>query len=124
MQRRDFIKYTAALGAISALPGWSKAAFAATPQTLPIPALLTPDAQSRITLRVQAGTSTFAGKNATTWGYNGNLLGPAIKLRKGKTVTVEINNRLAEETTIHWHGLEVPGEVDGQERRHLRDDHC
>ncbi|MBV7406464.1 multicopper oxidase CueO [Enterobacter sp. ENT03] len=113
MQRRDFIKYSAALGAISALPGWTKAAFAATPQTLPIPALLTPDAQSRIQLRVQAGTSTFAGKTATTWGYNGNLLGPAIKLRKGKTVTVEINNRLAEETTIHWHGLEVPGEVDG-----------
>jgi FtsP/CotA-like multicopper oxidase with cupredoxin domain len=51
--------------------------------------------------------------NATTWGYNGNLLGPALQLRKGKAVTVDIHNTLAEETTLHWHGLEVPGEVDG-----------
>jgi blue copper oxidase len=41
------------------------------------------------------------------------LLGPALQLRKGKAVTVDIHNTLAEETTLHWHGLEVPGEVDG-----------
>jgi blue copper oxidase len=55
----------------------------------------------------------FGEHNATTWGYNGNLLGPALQLRKGKAVTVDIHNTLAEETTLHWHGLEVPGEVDG-----------
>ncbi len=55
----------------------------------------------------------FGAHNATTWGYNGNLLGPALQLRKGKAVTVDIHNTLAEETTVHWHGLEVPGEVDG-----------
>lgn len=26
---------------------------------------------------------------------------------------MDIHNRTAEETTVHWHGLEVPGEVDG-----------
>jgi blue copper oxidase len=62
---------------------------------------------------VQAGKTTFGEHNATTWGYNGNLLGPALQLRKGKAVTVDIHNTLAEETTLHWHGLEVPGEVDG-----------
>lgn len=46
-------------------------------------------------------------------GYNGNLLGPAVKLQRGKAVTVDIYNQLTEETTLHWHGLEVPGEVDG-----------
>ena len=55
----------------------------------------------------------MAGKAATTWGYNGNLLGPAVKLQRGKAVTVDIYNQLTEETTLHWHGLEVPGEVDG-----------
>jgi blue copper oxidase len=75
--------------------------------------LLSADAQNHIQLTVQAGTSTFAGKQATTWGYNGSLLGPAIQLRQGKTVNVSIRNALAEETTVHWHGLEVPGDVDG-----------
>ncbi|KFC84004.1 multicopper oxidase CueO [Buttiauxella agrestis] len=113
MQRRDFLKYSAAIGAFSALPLWSKAALAADRPALPIPGILAPDAKNSIRLAVQAGKSTFNGKTATTWGYNGNLLGPALQLTQGEEVTVEINNQLAEETTVHWHGLEVPGDVDG-----------
>ena len=113
MQRRDFLKYSVALGVASALPLWSRAVFAAERPALPIPDLLTADARNHISLIVKAGQSTFAGKTATTWGYNGTLLGPALKLRKGQRITVDIHNQLAEETTLHWHGLEVPGEVDG-----------
>ncbi|MFY9996499.1 MAG: multicopper oxidase CueO [Leclercia sp.] len=113
MQRRDFLKYSAALGVVSALPLWSRAAFAADRPVLPIPNLLTPDARNQVQLVVQAGKTAFGPHNATTWGYNGNLLGPAISLRKGKALTVNIHNTLNEETTLHWHGLEVPGEVDG-----------
>ena len=113
MQRRDFLKYSVALGVASALPLWSRSVFAADRPALPIPDLLTADASNRIQLIVQAGQSNFAGKTATTWGYNGNLLGPAVKLNKGQSVTVDIHNQLAEETTLHWHGLEIPGEVDG-----------
>ncbi len=78
-----------------------------TPRTLPIPDLLTTDARNRIQLTIGAGQSTFGEKTATTWGYNGNLLGPAVKLQRGKAVTVDIYNQLTEETTLHWHGLEV-----------------
>lgn len=113
MQRRDFLKYSVALGVASALPLWSRSVFAADRPALPIPDLLTADASNRMQLVVQAGKSSFAGKAATTWGYNGNLLGPAVKLNKGQSVTVDIHNQLAEETTLHWHGLEIPGEVDG-----------
>ncbi|MBJ9268727.1 multicopper oxidase CueO [Citrobacter freundii] len=113
MQRRDFLKYSVALGVASALPLWSRSVFAADRPALPIPDLLTADASNRIQLIAQAGQSSFAGKTATTWGYNGNLLGPALKLSKGQAVTVDIHNQLAEETTLHWHGLEIPGEVDG-----------
>ncbi|MCU6668145.1 multicopper oxidase CueO [Enterobacteriaceae bacterium H4N4] len=113
MQRRDFLKYSAALGVASALPLWSRAAFAAERPVLPIPNLLTPDARNQVQLVVQAGKTTFGPHNATTWGYNGNVLGPAIQLRQGKALTVNIHNTLNEETTVHWHGLEVPGEVDG-----------
>lgn len=113
MQRRDFLKYSVALGVASALPLWSRSVFAADRPALPIPDLLTADASNRMQLVVQAGQSSFAGKTATTWGYNGNLLGPAVKLNKGQSVTVDIHNQLTEETTLHWHGLEIPGEVDG-----------
>ncbi|WP_333893179.1 multicopper oxidase domain-containing protein, partial [Atlantibacter subterraneus] len=113
MHRRDFLKYSAVLGAASALPLWSRFALAADRPALPIPNLLSADAESRIRLTIQAGQTLFNGKAAATWGYNGNLLGPALQLRQGKAVTVNIHNTLAEETTLHWHGLEVPGEVDG-----------
>lgn len=113
MQRRDFLKYSVALGVASALPLWSRSVFAADRPALPIPDLLTADASNRMQLIAQAGQSSFAGKTATTWGYNGSLLGPAVKLSKGQSVTVDIHNQLAEETTLHWHGLEIPGEVDG-----------
>ncbi|HDG1693939.1 multicopper oxidase CueO [Kluyvera ascorbata] len=113
MHRRDFIKLSAAIGVASALPLWSRAVFAAERTMLPIPPLLAADANNQILLTVQAGKTQFAGKTATTWGYNGSLLGPAIQLQQGKPITVKINNTLPEETTVHWHGLEVPGEVDG-----------
>ncbi|XPE24564.1 twin-arginine translocation signal domain-containing protein [Shigella sonnei] len=62
MQRRDFLKYSVALGVASALPLWSCAVFAAERPTLPIPDLLTTDARNRIQLTTGAGQSTFGGK--------------------------------------------------------------
>ncbi|PYB17011.1 multicopper oxidase, partial [Serratia marcescens] len=55
MLRRDFIKLTAALGAASALPLWSRTAWAADRPALPVPPLLMPDAQGKIALALQAG---------------------------------------------------------------------
>ena len=45
MQRRDFLKYSVALGVASALPLWSRAVFAAERPTLPLPALQTSHAR-------------------------------------------------------------------------------
>ncbi|TQI82138.1 blue copper oxidase [Serratia fonticola] len=114
MLRRDFIKLTAALGAASALPLWSRAAWAADRPALPIPAILTPDAQGKIALALQTGEMNWLPNMATkTWGINGGLLGPAVRLQRGKSVTVDIRNTLPEASTVHWHGLEIPGDVDG-----------
>ncbi len=114
MHRRDFIKLTAALGAATSLPLWSRAALAADFSPLPIPPLLQPDAHGKINLNIQTGTVAWLPSAATqTWGYNGNLLGPAIRLQRGKPVTIDVTNSLPEATTVHWHGLEIPGEVDG-----------
>lgn len=114
MLRRDFIKLTAMLGASSALPFWSRAAFAAEHPILPIPALLTPDAAGKIALNVQTGSMKWkAGMQTPTWGINGPLLGPAMRLQRGKDVAINVTNALPEATTMHWHGMEIPGTSDG-----------
>jgi FtsP/CotA-like multicopper oxidase with cupredoxin domain len=52
-------------------------------------------------------------KTMEVWGYNGTSPGPAIQVNQGDRVRIVFENRLPESTTIHWHGLEVPIEMDG-----------
>lgn len=115
MLRRDFLKLSAITYAASALPLWSKMAVAAENYpALAIPPLLEPDAQGNIQIAIKQGTSAFVpGKKTTTWGYNGDLLGPALSLKNGQNVNINIVNQLPDETTVHWHGLEISGEQDG-----------
>lgn len=47
------------------------------------------------------------------WGYNGSVPGPMIEVIEGDRVRVIFENRLPEATTLHWHGLEIPIEMDG-----------
>lgn len=47
------------------------------------------------------------------WGYNGSVPGPMIEVMEGDRVRVIFENKLPEATTIHWHGLEIPIEMDG-----------
>lgn len=66
------------------------------------------------TLKAQEGKTKFYKNNfSNTLGYNGNLLGPTLKLKKGDKVKIKLINNLDENTTFHWHGLEVNGKVDG-----------
>jgi len=53
------------------------------------------------------------GKRTKVWTYNGGIPGPTIQGKVGDTLIVNFYNRLPEETTIHWHGVEVPANMDG-----------
>jgi FtsP/CotA-like multicopper oxidase with cupredoxin domain len=65
-------------------------------------------------LRVQRGTTQFrSGVDTPTLGYNGALLGPALRLRAGEKTAIRVRNDLEVATTVHWHGLFVPADVDG-----------
>jgi len=47
------------------------------------------------------------------WGYNGQFPGPEIRVREGDTVRVILRNQLPVGTTIHWHGVVLPPQMDG-----------
>ncbi len=65
-------------------------------------------------LSVQAGVSNFFdGVSTSTYGINGSFLGPVLKVRKGDHITLNVKNNLSESTTMHWHGMHLPGEMDG-----------
>ncbi|MFT5357251.1 MAG: FtsP/CotA-like multicopper oxidase with cupredoxin domain [Polyangiales bacterium] len=53
------------------------------------------------------------GLRATCWGYNGQTPGPTIEVVEGDRVRFYVTNRLAEATTVHWHGLVLPNGMDG-----------
>ena len=47
----------------------------------------------------------------------GSYLGPVIRLRRDQRVRVRFANQLAEDSIVHWHGLDVPDAADGHPRR-------
>ncbi|TXT38583.1 MAG: multicopper oxidase [Comamonadaceae bacterium] len=53
------------------------------------------------------------GTQTEFWAYNNSLPGPLIEVMEGDTVEIEFINALPQESTIHWHGLPVPSEQDG-----------
>ena len=47
------------------------------------------------------------------WAYNGSVPGLVLRVRQGERLRVVVENRLAEGTTVHWHGVRVPNAMDG-----------
>jgi FtsP/CotA-like multicopper oxidase with cupredoxin domain len=45
--------------------------------------------------------------------YNGQIPGPRIHIREGDRVRINVKNELPEDTTVHWHGLILPNQMDG-----------
>ena len=85
---------------------------------LPIPPLL--EKTSAVTglfsfeLTAQKGSVSFIdGLETPTYGFNGDFLGPTIRFRRSEMIEIDVINELNEKTTVHWHGLHIPGEMDG-----------
>ena len=53
------------------------------------------------------------GTRVTAWTYNGTVSGPEIRVPYGQRVRIEVKNGLPDETTVHWHGIDVPNAMDG-----------
>jgi len=61
----------------------------------------------------RASKAMLPGTSTEFWTYNALVPGPLIDVFEGDTVRIRLENRLAQETTVHWHGLPVPPDQDG-----------
>jgi FtsP/CotA-like multicopper oxidase with cupredoxin domain len=53
------------------------------------------------------------GKLVNLWGYNGSAPGPTIQVVQGDRVRIIVDNHLPEATSMHWHGFDIPFDMDG-----------
>src|SRR5262245_12011758 len=58
-------------------------------------------------------TELIPGRVMDGWGFNGSIPGPTIQVTEGDRVRLTVENRLPEPFSMHWHGLEIPNEMDG-----------
>lgn len=89
--------------------GWDAGArLAEAPDRNPDPGIVEVDITAKI-----AEVEVAAGKRVRAWTYNGGLPGPLIRAKVGDRLIVHFVNELDAPTTIHWHGVRVPIEMDG-----------
>ena len=111
LSRRRFVQGLAAGGVIASFPTLARAALGerATAATGTAPVL----SGSQIQLIVGESVANFTGAPRIATTINGSIPAPTLRVREGDTVTIQVTNRLRETTSIHWHGIILPFEMDG-----------
>jgi CopA family copper-resistance protein len=109
LNRRAFIGGSAAAAALAGLqPAWAQSvshgAAAKGFGTL---------TGRNIDLTIDRHNFVVNGRAGHAIGINGTIPAPLVRLREGETVRIAVHNRLEEDTSIHWHGLIVPFQMDG-----------
>ncbi|WP_235188454.1 copper resistance system multicopper oxidase, partial [Sphingomonas sp. FUKUSWIS1] len=108
--RRQFLRDATLGGGALALPGlpaWAQ------PVSAGIATPLSVLSGTDIALTVAHVTRTIDGTRSHAIGINGTSPAPLIRLKQGQQVRLSVTNSLDEETSIHWHGLLVPFQMDG-----------
>ena len=110
LSRRHLIRSTVALAAASALPvpAWARGASLSRAQN-GFGELSGED----IDLTIGDYHFMTGGRSGHAVAVNGSVPGPLIHLREGQNVRLHVTNNLAEDSSIHWHGLLVPFQFDG-----------
>lgn len=111
LHRRELLHGLSMAGGAFALsrfvPAWAQSG---TSGLVSSPEALTGE---NIALTVSEGHFSTGGRSAHAVMINGTLPAPLIRLKEGQNVRLHVTNRLKEDTSIHWHGLIVPFQMDG-----------
>ncbi len=110
LTRRNLIRSTAALAAASALP---MPAWARGKSLTPARNGFGEVSGAKIDLAIGNHHFSTGGRSGHAIAVNGTVPGPLIRLREGQNVRLNVTNNLAEDSSIHWHGLLVPFQYDG-----------
>ncbi|MFI8556705.1 copper resistance system multicopper oxidase [Pseudomonas putida] len=106
--RRRFVKGLAATGLLTGLGLWRTPVWALTSPGQP-----TVLSGSDFDLFIDQLPVNITGAAGTAMAVNGGLPGPTLRWREGDTVTLRVHNRLRQDTSIHWHGILLPANMDG-----------
>ncbi|MBS7663202.1 copper resistance system multicopper oxidase [Pseudomonas lalucatii] len=106
--RRTFVKGLTAGGILAGLGLWRTPVWAVTSPGQP-----TMLAGTDFELFIGESPVNITGKARTAMTINGSLPGPLLRWREGDTVTLRVRNRLKQDTSIHWHGIILPANMDG-----------
>jgi CopA family copper-resistance protein len=111
LERRDFLRAAALTGAgaglVTALPAWAQPVSGGLVR--PLPTVSGTD----IALTIGEITLRVDGKSVRGVGVNGTVPAPLVRLKEGQRVRLRVTNALKQDSSIHWHGLLVPFEMDG-----------
>ncbi|MCW5715751.1 MAG: multicopper oxidase domain-containing protein [Bauldia sp.] len=114
VSRRELLVGAAAVACASTMP--ARSSFAQAAPLVALPALSVLDARETLAFALDAvpGQTEFvAGVPSETLGFNQSYLGPVVLLPSTATVRAAVTNRTDRTVSVHWHGLLVPGEIDG-----------
>lgn len=111
LPRRRFVQGLAAGGVLFGLtpfatPSWGQA----TDANKSMPEVLS---GTEFNLEISETPVNFTGSPQMATTINGSLPGPTLRWREGDTVTIRVTNKLRESTSIHWHGIILPFQMDG-----------
>ncbi|MBJ2270053.1 copper resistance system multicopper oxidase [Pseudomonas sp. MF6772] len=106
--RRTFVKGLTAAGILGGLGLWRTPVWAITspgePNVL---------AGKDFDLFIGETPVNITGNPRTAMTINGGIPGPLLRWREGDTVTLRVRNKLKADTSIHWHGILLPANMDG-----------
>ncbi len=102
VSRRDLLLTSGATAAAAAIPSW------VVGRTPPLKTFTL-----NISSKAQVQIAPAPHPKTRVWSFNDRIPGPQIRARQGDRLRIDVTNGLAEETTVHWHGLRVPVSMDG-----------
>ncbi|HUG58913.1 MAG TPA: multicopper oxidase domain-containing protein, partial [Candidimonas sp.] len=111
LPRRRFVQGLAAGGVLLGLSPFARAAGIPPANTSTGTAAVLTGTEFNLEIGESPVNFTGSPRMATT--VNGSLPAPTLRWREGDSVTIRVTNRLNEATSIHWHGIILPFQMDG-----------